>query len=505
MRKRISLQLIAGFAGVITVAVLVIGFIFIGLYQRAAMDTKQEDMLYRARNISLLMSDYLVEGTMMRGMGGFFRFMDVVNDAQLWVLDADGNVISMPGQGTGMHETTGMQGTEPLPGDAKETVSILLSGQEIVNEDFSSLLGEATLSVGIPIYSEFQTGSSASSILEGAPDADVVGAVLLHASVRGVNQGLTRAYGILALGLVLGLLAALALGTAYSLFFTKPLTDMNRTAHAMADGNYTVRTALKRADEFGQLGDALDHLAVSLETAAQESDKLEQMRKDFVANVSHEFRTPLTVIRGSTEALLDGTAEGPEETERRLQAILAETAGMNRLVGDLLELSRLESGRVQLSPEPVFIGELLDDVWRSVSLIASKAQIILERRILDNIPPVFADYGRLRQLFLIFLDNALKHAPEGSHIAVSAEVQDTRMQITICDTGAGIPAEDLKHIWERFYTVDKARNRQGTGLGLPIARQLAELLHGTVTLNCPSEGGTCAVIMLPIAEMPVST
>jgi signal transduction histidine kinase len=238
-----------------------------------------------------------------------------------------------------------------------------------------------------------------------------------------------------------------------------------------------------------------------LEQAAEERDKTEQMRRDFVANVSHEFRTPLTVIRGSAEALLDGTADSPDETERRLQAILAETGGMNRLVGDLLELSRLESGKVALTLEPVWLGELLDDVCRSISTLAAAVPVNLKRDIPEDFPPVQADYGRFRQLLLIFLDNAVKHAPAGSVIIVSARTEGTYLRLCVTDEGPGIPEADLPHVWERFYMVDKARNVHGTGLGLPIARQVAELMQGTVALESLPGKGTRASIRLPAAIM----
>lgn len=512
MRKRISLQLIAGFIGIVVIAVLVISLIFISLYQRAALETKRQDMLLRARNIAPLMTDYLVDGTASRGMGGFFRFMDTVNDAQLWILDANGVTMTLPGQGalgntnqssggSGTGTGSGRQGSgaaaeegrvpvtisNPLPIEATDTISKILTGKEAVNESFSDVYGEATLSAGVPIVAE---------------DGTVLGAVLLHAPVKLVTQGLSRAYGILFLGLGAGLLASILLGIGYSLMFTKPLKTMNRIAHTMADGNFSVRTALHRQDEFGQLGDALDYLAVSLEQAAGESSKLEQMRRDFVANVSHEFRTPLTVIRGSAEALLDGTANNHEETERRLQAILAETGGLNRLVGDLLELSRLESGKVALSLEPVWLGELLDDVYRSISTLAAAVPVEIKRDIPDNFPPVLADYGRFRQLLLIFLDNAVKHAPAGSIITITAQREDAAIHLAVTDDGPGIPAEDLPHVWERFYTVDKARNVHGTGLGLPIARQVVELMQGTVALESLPGRGTRASIRLSAAIVP---
>jgi len=522
MRKHISRQLIAGFTGIVAVAVLLIGTIFIGLYQRAAIETKQNDMLLRARNLAPMMAVYM-EGTgMPRGMGGIFRMMDVMADAHLWVVDADGVPLSLPGSG-GMGMMGGNAGSTwqdssnaggltlpdtsvaengTLPANAAATIREILTGREATNETFSDLYGEATLTVGVPILSSSGT---------------IIGGVLLHAAVDGVTTGVGRVYGVLGLGLLMGLLAASALGATFSVRFTRPLQRMNRLAHAMADGDYQVRTGMARQDEIGQLGDALDHLAASLQTAAMESDRLEQMRRDFVANVSHEFRTPLTVIRGSAEALRDGAAEQPEERRHRLEAILSETSGMNRLVGDLLELSRLESGSIRFEPEPVWVGELLDDIWRSLSPMAMNLHVSLKRELQDALPPVLADYGRLRQLVLIFLDNALKHAPAGSSVTVSAHlhsasgnhesptgrpVEQDLLEMRIRDEGPGIPADELPLVWERFHTVSKARNRQGTGLGLPIARQLGERMGVRLSLESHPGEGTAAVLTLPLAPMP---
>ncbi len=533
MKKRIAFQLIAGFTGIVTVAVLIIGLIFIGLYQRAALDTKRDDMINRARNLAPLLTAYMDGSGTWRGIGSFFRMMDAVNDAQIWIIDDTGEVISLPGgtlpggslpgvgasgagpgaagapgagaagmsgqlgRGTPFHDGLALnsdwmdalanRGQSALPATALETVQRVLAGEEASSEAFSDVYGQATLTIGVPVFSETNA---------------VLGGILMHAPVTAVNRGLGRAYGLLAFGLGAGFLAAIGLGIAYSDRFTRPVRKMNRIAHAMAEGDYSVRTELARQDELGQLGDALDHLAVSLGKAAEESNRLEQMRRDFIANVSHEFRTPLTVIRGSTEALLDGVARDPEEEKRRLNAILSETTGMNRLVGDLLELSRLESGRVSLEPEAVWPNEVLDDVWRGLSTVAGKVHISLIRQLPDNLAPVWADYGRFRQLLLIFLDNAVKHAPEGSAITVAGQSDGQRVLLRIQDSGPGIPPEDLPHVWERFYTADKARNRTGTGLGLSIARQLAELMGGTVALESAPGDGTTAVVTLPRADMP---
>jgi len=490
MRKKISLQLIIGFAGIVFITVLIVGLVFIGLYRQAAFETKKEDMLNRARNIAPIVEVYLLDGTAARGMNGFFRFMDVMNDAQLWILDGNGNVITLPSSGSGPGMQSGTTHKESIASGSfqqtvkeKEMMALVLSGSEQISENFSEGFGETTFSVGVPIQSS---------------NGEVIGAVFLHAPVKEVTTGLGKAYKILILGLAIGLLSATTLGIGYSLYFSKPLKKMNDLAHAMANGDYQVRTDIKREDEFGQLGVALDHLAVSLAKSSEESKKLEQVRKDFVANVSHEFRTPLTVIRGSTEALLDGAVTTNEEKDKRLHAILAETSGMNRLVGDLLELSKLESGKTAFEFEPVWISEVLDDIWRSLTPLAAAKKVALAREINAEMSPLHADYGRLRQLLLIFFDNALKHSPENSTVTIAVRQTEGRIIIHIDDEGSGIAEEDLPHIWERFYTADKARNH-GTGLGLSIAKQITEQMSGTVEIERLPIKGTRVKLCLPIS------
>lgn len=241
--------------------------------------------------------------------------------------------------------------------------------------------------------------------------------------------------------------------------------------------------------------------SVALVQDISETERLEQLRRDFVANVSHEFRTPLTVIRGSVEALLDKTIVNNDDIQRFHHRILSETHGLERLVGDLLELSRLQSGKISINKENIHIPNLLTDIIRSLQTIAHQKGIIISYPSDRDLPPFSGDYDRLRQLFVIFLDNAIKHSPADTLISLEAKViENNTLAVSIRDQGYGIAADELPYIWDRFYKVDKSRQTRGTGLGLPIAKHLIELHDGTVSVQSEVNKGTLIEVRFPLTN-----
>ncbi|AHF06594.1 ATP-binding protein [Desulfitobacterium metallireducens] len=239
--------------------------------------------------------------------------------------------------------------------------------------------------------------------------------------------------------------------------------------------------------------------SVALVQDISESERLEQLRKDFVANVSHEFRTPLTVIKGSVEALMDGTVDQTQDIEHYYQRMLAETKGLERLVGDLLELSRLQSGKISIHQEEIYLPGLISDVIKSLQTLADKKEIQIVYQGLPNVPVLNGDYDRLRQLFVIFIDNAVKYSHTSTVITVELNViKDSTLQVKIKDQGYGIPQEELPYVWDRFYKADKSRQSKGTGLGLAIAKHLVQLHQGQVFMTSEEGKGTTVTVQLPL-------
>lgn len=232
-----------------------------------------------------------------------------------------------------------------------------------------------------------------------------------------------------------------------------------------------------------------------------QSERLEQLRTDFVANVSHEFRTPLTVIKGSAEALIDGAAETEEEKQAYYTRIETETLALERLVRDLLDTSKYKAGKIVMEIKPVDAIDLTADITAKLRPVAEEKGISLEFEP-HEMEYVLADYDRLRQMIIILLDNSIKFTPAGGKITVTAEEKDDGYAyLTVKDTGVGIAEEDLPYIFDRFYKADKARggSETGSGLGLSIAWELAELMKGTILVESEVGKGTAFTAVIPLA------
>ena len=236
--------------------------------------------------------------------------------------------------------------------------------------------------------------------------------------------------------------------------------------------------------------------------------RLEKIRKDFVANVSHELRTPLTSIKGYVEALLDGAKDDPVASSNFLDIILKQSDRLNLIIQDLLELSKIESGGISFKEEPIELRSLVERALSVVKPIADKNRHHLTTMIDAELPAVAGDEGRLVQVLTNLLDNAIKYTPEGGTITVGAtraslektEPHANAIDISVADTGIGIPEQDRPRVFERFYRVDRARSRElgGTGLGLAIVKHIVEGHGGQVWMEGNRPRGSRFVVRLPI-------
>jgi len=224
-----------------------------------------------------------------------------------------------------------------------------------------------------------------------------------------------------------------------------------------------------------------------------ELKRLERIRKDFVANVSHELRTPIASIKGYAETLLDGALQDKEHSKEFVRIMYENSDRLAKLIEDLLDLSKIESGKMKIAFLPV---DIAGAYARAAAVIANQAQqksISLQNKIPAGMPKVMADETRLSQVLVNLLDNAVKYTPEKGTVTVTASVKDRFVQVDITDTGAGIPPNDLSRIFERFYRVDKAHSRElgGTGLGLSIVKHIVQIHGGNVRVESePGVGST---------------
>ncbi len=219
-------------------------------------------------------------------------------------------------------------------------------------------------------------------------------------------------------------------------------------------------------------------------------ERLEKTRRDYVANVSHELRTPLTAVRGLLEPLSDGMITDEETRQRYYRIMLREVIRLSRLITDMLELSRLQSGTEHMELHAVNLTELLQDTRQNYANEAAQRGIALKLD-LDEIPFAMTDEDRVEQLLVILIDNAMRYTPEGGSITISAaQTKGERILVSVSDTGCGIAPEDLPHVFERFFKTDRSRKEGGTGLGLSIAKQIIDKLGENIYVESTPGMGT---------------
>ena len=260
----------------------------------------------------------------------------------------------------------------------------------------------------------------------------------------------------------------------------------------MEIGDYSTRVHTTTRDEVGQLAAAFNRMSRELEN-------LEASRRDLVANVSHELKTPITAIRAHLENLLDGV----ERTEPGdLQVMLAQSERLGRLVEQLLDLSRLESGEVPLRREEVALAPLVAQVVSEIEVACADRDVALTSDLPEDLPAIEADPERVHQVLFNLVDNAVRFTPEGGAVRIEAERHDGSVEVSVADTGVGIPEAALPRLFERFYRVDSSRARGdgGTGIGLAIARSVVEAHGGTIRAESEPGHGSTFTFDLPLAR-----
>ena len=301
-------------------------------------------------------------------------------------------------------------------------------------------------------------------------------------------------FGGCGLALALPMLAA---AVAFRVFrgVATPMADVMAAADAVAEGNLGVRVEVPEygPHEFRRLAESFNRMVDELQRA-------DQQRRNLTADVAHELRTPLHIIQGNLEGVLDDVYESDAE---HITATLEETRLLARLVEDLQTLSLAEAGQLALEREPVDVAELLADVHTSFSGQAEAAGLDLRVEASGDLPTIIGDANRLDQVLGNLVANAVRHTPSGGAITLQAEPIEGGVRIAVDDTGEGIPAEDLPHIFDRFWRGNRSRSRgggAGSGLGLAIARQLVQAHGGTICVESETGQGTTFTIELPAGE-----
>ena len=262
-----------------------------------------------------------------------------------------------------------------------------------------------------------------------------------------------------------------------------------------------VGVVVNARDEIGVLTRTFNDMAGQLERNIEDLKNAEQLRREFVANVSHELRTPVTSIRSYAETLCDAADGMDAATQQRfLEVIVGESDRMTKIVQDLLTLSKFDAGSIDFDFGMFSFEKSVKDVYNAQLLEAQKRRHNFGLEFTGELPEIRGDRARIEQVLINMLSNAIKYTPDGGRIRMTAGVKDDCVWCTVRDNGIGIPKQDIDHVFERFYRVDKARSREsgGTGLGLSIAYEIVQRHDGKMEIHSQKGKGTAITVTLPV-------
>ena len=386
-----------------------------------------------------------------------------------------------------------------------ETRILILDTQGIVlidsqqEEQGSNLANDALVSEALLGKTSSRTETSGENTMHLAlpaiADGQMIGIVYLSQPLGDVTSVLHDLRTRLLLSAGIALLVSAIVALLLSRAISNPVRRLTTAASAVAHGDFDQQVPVRSKDELGQLSRTFNDMTSRLQAARQ-------MQTDFLADVSHESRTPLTSIKGMVETLRDGAVDDPDVRDRFLSTIETETDRLIRLVNDLLLLSQADSEALNLRRDSVDLSELVQTAIDQFSHKAAEKELDLQTEINPDSPTVLIDSDRIEQVLINLLDNAIKYSrPNGTVTVIVTPGKDQSVLVQVRDEGIGIPTEDLPHIGQRFYRTDKARSRTegGAGLGLAIAKAFIEAHGGQLWIESKEGQGTTVSFTLPSA------
>lgn len=482
--RSVFTRLLVAFFSILLVTLLVQSLLLGAIYQANLQQRQQQDMLTFTQNLASSASEVprVNVGTdFLRSVRSDANFRAVVNNAArqydsiIWLADAFNNVIQVE---TG-ENTLGDQvpdGTIRVGESARFLFDRVFKGETIMIEGtLDGLFRTPMMTVGVPIYS----GST------------VVGAVITHVQVHAMAPLYALVNWTAVRVAIVASLVGFVLIYGIARRIILPLRQMRNAAGEIAANRFDGPIPVTSDDEVGDLVRAFNRMSEQLRAQ-------EQLRSGFVANVSHELRSPLTSMQGFTQGMLDGTIPR-EEHPKYLAIIHSETQRLTKLIRELLDLSQIESGKFPLHIRRFDANELIRRVLIRFLDKMEERGIEIDVDFREDYCYVDADTDRIEQVIINLVDNAIKYTPEGGgQISIWTHIAGGKAMISVTDTGMGIPAEDLPYIFERFYKVDKAHTvKTGTGLGLAIVKKIIDQHGGAVTVRSQLGKGTTFMVELP--------
>ncbi len=394
-------------------------------------------------------------------------------DASLLITDADFNVILPTPDAkitdeVNLHNALGSNNVDAIKSGEKVTITGKMGG----------IFSEQVLTVAYPIMLNEQ----------------MLGVIFLNSSLTDLQRTIGDAVRIIVICLLVTAVLSFILIYILSKRFSKPLIQMNHAARIIADGDFEKRIEIGSKDEIGQLAESFNNMAESL-------NRHEERRREFIANISHDLRSPLTSMRGFLQAIADGTIP-PESQDYYINIVLEETIRLTKLANDLLDLNKLTDLELALDLEKFDINELIRRILPSFEQRIKEKQLETNLKLASETTYVKADYDKIERVIYNLLDNAVKFSNQEGTISLETSIDKEVVRIAISDTGCGLKKVEQKRVFERFYKADSSRGQtRGSGLGLSIVKEFIKAHNQSVTVK--SEPGKGATFEFTLALEPV--
>lgn len=396
------------------------------------------------------------------------RALDTYMSTQIWIISPEGTILVNSREKFEMSNTVHISDFSPTD----STHSFYRTG------NFYGMFEDETLSVIYPITSGFK----------------VKGYLALHTPMRQIVESRDRILNISYLSLCVIILLSTIIVVVFTFMVYMPLKKITAAITEYAHGNFKHEIKIHKDDEIGKLADSLNYMASEL-------DAMEEYQKKFISNISHDFRSPLTSIKGYLEAMLDGTIP-VEMQEKYLKIVLSETERLTKLTQSMLLLNNLSSKELMLEKNAFDINQVIKNTAASFGGSCMAKNISFELILTEGALNVYADMSKIQQVLYNLIDNAIKFSSQNSIIYIETTVKNDKIFVSVKDTGIGIPKESIHQIWDRFYKIDASRgkDKKGTGLGLSIVKEIIQI-HGENINVISTEGvGTEFIFTLSKAK-----
>jgi signal transduction histidine kinase len=501
MFKTIFSKLVVIFIIVLLIAFSVTGVVlnlFLGDY---VTDEKAVTLEKSCDNINLVFANFLAMQSINNTMANKYLkdYIDAYGESyhsMIWIVDQSGHIryssTELPSAVTDKYKDD--TGIVKLPDDRQFKDIMNKNGKLRVVGDFYGFFKDPAFGEHFS-HNSWLTIEKTYEYLDNNNKPVYIG-IYMHTSVPEANKARTEVLQLFLISVCAAVIISVILIYIFSLRLTRPLKQISNAAKVIAGGEFGKRLDIDSNDEIGELAKTFNQMVVALQN-------LEEMRSGFIANVSHELRTPMTSIRGFIDGILDGTIP-PEKHAHYLQVVKDETIRLNRLVNNILELSRMEAGEFQLNIRQVEINELARRCILKLEALLLEKNIMVEASFEEESIYVRADSDAIERVLYNLVHNAIKFSSEGSTIVIDIRKQKNKAYISVKDNGIGIDAAEIDMIWDRFYKSDKSRSRDktGTGLGLAIVRNILHEHGQEIWVESEPGKGTKFTFTLDIDQLP---